>query len=328
MRLPLTPPSPLSRGEGVAVFTPSPTIGSLSPDRGLDRACGPRWDEGSKQIIRAFARLDARWLQIGFLGGLLLIGALLRDFSLAWQQVALAFAAGLATQAFWLKALGLRQVGYLSALVTCLGTSILVRADSDWVHPLAAALALSAKFTIRIRGKHLYNPANLAVILAIVALPGAWASPGQWGNDVLLGLWFVALGVTVTTSARRFDIAWAFLACYGGLVAARVLWLEQSGAVLLNQLSSGGLLLFTFFMISDPMTTPNHRWMRFFYAVLVAAIAFAWQFILFKPHALVWALFIATPLVPLLDWLLPAKKHDWRAQTPAQNLRGPNTPPG
>lgn len=286
-----------------------------------------RQGEGARRALGLFRRLDARWLQIGFLGGLLLIGVLVRDFSLAWQQVALTFAAGLATQAFWLKALGLRQVGYLSALVTCLGTSILVRADSDCVHPLVAALALSAKFTVRIRGKHIYNPANLAVIIAIAALPGAWASPGQWGNDVLLGLWFVALGVTVTTSARRFDIAWAFLSCYAALLAARLLWLEQGSAVLINQLSSGALLLFTFFMISDPMTTPNHRWMRFLYAALVAALAFGWQFVLFQPHGLVWALFIATPLVPLLDRLLPASKHAWRSGAAPHNPRGLHMPP-
>ncbi len=171
---------------------------------------------------------------------------------------------------------------------------------------------MSSKFVIRFRGKHLYNPANLGVILAIVAFPGTWASPGQWGNEVLIGLWFVALGVTVTTSAKRFDIAWAFLALYAGLLVLRVTILGQSEAVLVNQLSSGALLLFTFFMISDPMTTPNRRAMRFLYAFLVAALAFAWQYFLFKPHGLVWALFILTPLVPMLDWLMPGKKHDWR----------------
>ncbi len=262
----------------------------------------------------ALGRLDTRVFQILFLGTLLLFGALLRDFALRWEQVALCFAAGVAAQAFWIKALGLRNVGYLSALVTCLGTSILVRAGSLWVHPLLAAVAMSAKFTIRIRGKHLYNPANLAVILAIAVVPGAWASPGQWGSDVLIGLWFVCLGVTVTTSARRLDIAWAFLGAYTALLAARVLILGQPHAVLIHQLSGGALLLFTFFMISDPMTTPNRRALRLVYAVLVAALAFAWQFLLFKTNGPVWALFLLTPLVPLIDWIWPGKKHVWQAR--------------
>ena len=268
----------------------------------------------ARSAAAALRRLDARFIQIVFLGTLLLFGALVRDFALHWEQVALAFAAGLGAQAFWIKALGLKNVGYLSALVTCLGTSILVRADSLWVHPLLAALAMSAKFTIRIRGKHLYNPANLAVIVAIAVVPGAWASPGQWGSDVLIGLWFVCLGVTVTTSAKRLDIAWAFLGSYTALLAARMLILGQPHAVLIHQLGTGALLLFTFFMISDPMTTPNRRALRIVYAVLVAVLAFVWQFHLFQPNGPVWALFLLTPLVPLIDWLWPGKKHLWLGQ--------------
>ncbi len=278
-------------------------IASAAPPR--------RW---AAQAWEGLRRIDARVFQILFLGSLLLGGALWRDFALRWEQVALTFAAGVGAQLVWIKTLGLRKVGVLSALVTCLGTSILVRADSLWVHPLVVALAMSAKFTIRIRGKHIYNPTNLAVILAIAAMPGGWASPGQWGSELVIGLWFATLGVTVTTSARRLDIAWFFLGSYAALLAARILYVGQSEAVLLHQLGNGALIMFTFFMISDPMTTPNRRMLRFAYAFLVAALAFVWQFVLFKTNGLVWALFLLSPLVPLIDWRWPGKKHVWQSQ--------------
>jgi Na+-transporting NADH:ubiquinone oxidoreductase subunit NqrB len=272
-------------------------------------------------VIASLRLIDARWLQIGAVGGLLLFGALLRDFALSWEQSAFCFAGALTAQWFWLRLLRLKDVGYLSAIVTGIGLSVLVRADSLWVHPLVAVLAISAKFTIRIGDKHIFNPANLGVVLAVVFLPGAWLSPGQWGSDVVAGLWFVALGVTVTLSARRFDIAWAFLATYGVLLIGRVVWLDQRWAVLLNQLSSGGLLLFTFFMITDPMTTPNDRRMRWLYAVLVASLAFVWQFVWYRNGGPVWALFLLSPLVPLLDWLRPGAKHRWRPQPVAASAR-------
>lgn len=246
------------------------------------------------------------------MGGLLLFGALARDFALGWEQAALCFAGALAAQWLWPRLLGLRDVGYLSAVVTGIGLSVLVRADSPWVHPLVAFLAISAKFVVRLDGKHLFNPANLGVMIAVLALPGAWLSPGQWGSDMVAGLWFVALGITVTLSARRFDIAWAFLACYGALLVGRVLWLDQRWAVLANQLSSGGLLLFTFFMITDPMTTPDDRRMRWLYAALVAGLAFVWQFVWYRNGGPVWALFLLAPLVPVLDRLVPAARHQWR----------------
>jgi Na+-transporting NADH:ubiquinone oxidoreductase subunit NqrB len=211
-----------------------------------------------------------------------------------------------------MRVLDLKNVGYLSAVVTGIGLSVLVRADSLWVHPLVAFLAISAKFTVRIGNKHLFNPANLGVMIAVLFLPGAWLSPGQWGSDVVAALWFVALGITVTLSARRFDIAWAFLLCYGALLVGRVVWLDQRWAVLLNQLSSGGLLLFTFFMITDPMTTPNDRRMRWLYAALVAVLAFTWQFVWYRNGGPVWALFLLSPIVPLLDHLRPGPKHAWK----------------
>jgi hypothetical protein len=39
----------------------------------------------------------------------------------------------------------------------------------------------------------------------------------------------------------------------------------------------------------------------------------AWQYVLFRPNALVWALFLATPLVPWLDRRFPAAGFAWRS---------------
>jgi len=257
---------------------------------------------------------DARLFQIAFLASLLSIGVLVKDFALRPEQMALAFAAGIATQATWIRALRIRHRGILSAVITCFGLSILLRADSLWVHPLAATLAISAKFVIRFHGKHLYNPANLGVILAISLFPGAWISPGQWGQEVVLAGWFVVLGGVVVNRAQRSDIAWVFLAAYLGLVALRVSALGQPWTIWLHQFSNGGLLLFAFFMISDPMTIPNRRSARVAYAVVVAVAAFLWHFELFKPNGLVWALFFCAPLVPIIDRFFPAPRFEWRGQ--------------
>lgn len=275
------------------------------------------------QRIKACLPRDARMVQIAFQATLLTAGVIARDFSLRPEQMILCFLAGLAVQAFWVHRLGLARVGWLSPVITCLGLSLLLRADSLWVHPLAAALAMSAKFTLRIQGKHLFNPANLGVIIALIALPGAWVSPGQWGNDLAYALWFVALGGLVTQRARRWDVSWAFLAAWLGLVAARVLWLGQPQVIWWHQLQSGGLLLFTFFMISDPMTIPNRQFARVLFALAVAALAFVWQFVLFKPNALLWALFLCAPLVPVFDRIWPGAKAIWGAAEPAVSAGSP-----
>ena len=149
-------------------------------------------------------------------------------------------------------------------------------------------------------------------MFAMLLLPGAWVSPGQWGQDVALAGWMVALGAFVATRARRADISWSFLAFYVGALAMRVAYLGQRWAVLEHQLLNGALLLFAFFMISDPMTSPNHPRARAMHAAVVAAIAFAWQFGFYAHNGMLWALFLAAPMVPMWDALWPLRNIEWK----------------
>ena len=253
-----------------------------------------------------------------------MFGALARDFALSATQVLLAFASALATQAFWQFALQLPQRkswhGYLSAFVSACGISILVRSDALWVHPLLACLALSSKFVLRFgsgaaRG-HIFNPANLAAFVAMMGLPHAWLSPGQWGQETLVGLWMLALGAIVTGRIARWGVSCAFLATWLGLLGARLLWLgytpELAAAMWWHQAMNGAIILFAFFMISDPMTTPQHAGARAAYAVCVAASAFAWQYGLFKPQGPIVALFGWSLTVPWWNRIFPARRFDWR----------------
>ncbi len=255
---------------------------------------------------------DVRILQILFLGILLAAGAWLRDFSLRPSQIALTFVVGTVTQVLCARAGGLKRIGLPSAVITCLSLSILLRADNLWAHPLGAATAIGSKFLIRVRGKHLFNPGNLGIILNLLVVPGTWTSPGQWGQDLAVAGWLVALGTIVTRRARRGDVSWAFLTFYLGALAARVAWLGQSPAVFLHQLGNGSLLLFAFFMISDPMTIPNHARGRIVHAALVAGLATFWQFGLYRQNGLLFALFLLAPAVPLWDRLWPAPKFTWQ----------------
>jgi enediyne biosynthesis protein E5 len=257
--------------------------------------------------------MDARLFQIVFLGGLLLTGVLARDFTVQAVQIALVFASALATQWFWLRRLKLKNVGYLSVIVTSLGISILVRADSLWLHPLLATIAVSSKFVFRIDNNHVFNPANLAAVLAAYVMPCAWLSPGQWGQSWILAAWFVALGLIVTQRAKRLDIGVVFLASFACLLAIRVFALGQNPWIIWHQMQNGVLLLFAFFMISDPMTTPRHAKVRIAYAIAVALLAFCWQFAAFKPNGPILALAFMSLLVPWLNRHFPASRFVWQS---------------
>ena len=254
---------------------------------------------------------DPRLFQIFSLGVLLAAGAYFRDFSIRPAQVLLTFAAGLLTQAASWTLTPSKPRTLRSAIITCLSLTLLLRADNLLAHPIAAAAAISSKSLFRFRGKHLFNPATFGIIFAINFLPGTWVSPGQWGQDVAIAAWVVMLGMLVTNRARRGDISWTFLAFYLGALALRVEYFGYRWAVWTHQLESGALLLFAFFMISDPMTGPNDRRGRIAHAALVAAIAYVWQVRLYHTNGLIWALFIAAVCVPLWDAIWPARKFEW-----------------
>jgi Na+-transporting NADH:ubiquinone oxidoreductase subunit NqrB len=267
--------------------------------------------------------LDARFFQIAFQAVLLTAGVLLRDFSLLPLQMAFALISAAATQAFWIRVFGLTGVGYLSPLITGFGLSLLLRADSLWLHPLVACLAISSKFLIRIRGKHVFNPANFGVGLALLGLPGAWVSPGQWGNDLGIAVWLIGLGALVVKRARRDDVAFLFLGTFLGLTAARLFYLGHTFGrgweIWCHQALNGALLLFAFFMISDPMTLPDRPLARRLHVVLVAGGAFCWQFLFYRPNGALWALLCLAPMVPVWDSILPGKRHNWHGNRLLQN---------
>lgn len=266
---------------------------------------------------------DPRLFQLAFQAILLGAGVLLRDFSLLPAQMALAIASALVTQALWLRALRLGPVGYRSPAITGFGLSLLLRADTLWLHPLVAALAISGKFLLRVRGKHVFNPANFGVGVALLFLPGAWVSPGQWGSDLAIAVWLVALGALVATRARRDDAAWLFLGTYLGIAALRLVLLGYSWGrgwdIFCHQALNGALLLFAFFMISDPMTLPDRPAARRVHVVLVAAAAAAWQFLHYHPNGPLWALLVLAPLVPLWDRLWPGQQYQWDRNRRLQN---------
>ncbi|MGR8935390.1 MAG: RnfABCDGE type electron transport complex subunit D [Gammaproteobacteria bacterium] len=256
---------------------------------------------------------DIRLWQLAIMAGLLAAGVWLRDFSLKPPQIVLTFASGLFTQSWFLRRKGLRQCGFLSTAITCCGLCLLLRSSTLWVHPTAAALAMASKFCLRVDGAHLFNPANFGVVTALALLPNTWVTSGQWGADLASAGWLLAGGLFVAGNARRLDIGVYFLACYAALfLGQRVLWYGYPLTVFFHQFQNGALLLFAFFMITDPMTVPRQRQARFLHAALVAALAYAWQYGLYMNQGILWGLFFASPLVPLWNRLFPAPAYRWQ----------------
>ena len=125
---------------------------------------------------------------------------------------------------------------------------------------LAAVVAIASKFTLRVRGKHVFNPTNFALVAMMLVTQAACGSrPGSGAAESSSRSLLASAGGLVVNRAARADVTLAFLACYAALLVGRSLWLGEPLAIPLHRLENGALVLFAFFMISDPKTTPDSR---------------------------------------------------------------------
>jgi Na+-translocating ferredoxin:NAD+ oxidoreductase RnfD subunit len=267
---------------------------------------------------------DPRLYQIATLASLLAWGLFALDLEVRPGVAAVILATALATQWAGGRAVGLPRFDPKSALISALSLTLLLRTASPALAALAAGLTIGSKFVIRLPAasggppKHVFNPTNFGIAAMMLATDRAWVSPGQWGSVALAAFAVACAGLLVVRRAERSDVTWAFLGFYGAVLFGRALWLGDPLAIPLHQLSNGAFLIFAFFMISDPKTTPDSRAGRVLFALLVALGAGVVHFVLFRPNGLIWSLAALSPLVPLIDRVLPGRRYRWpgRAEAP------------
>ncbi|NOS76861.1 MAG: hypothetical protein HOP35_02840 [Nitrospira sp.] len=272
---------------------------------------------GKNQLTQPAIWHDPRLYQIASLSTLLLYGLIWLHFDISVIQIAVTLGAALLTQYAGTRFYNLPAFDPKSPLISALSLCLLLRTDHLKVAALAAVVAIGSKFVIRWKDKHVFNPTNLALVVMIAGGLG-WMSPGQWGQVAWFGFLIACLGSLVVTRAARADVTLAFLSFYVGLLFARALWLGDPLTIPLHQIESGALLIFAFFMISDPKTTPDSRAGRIIYALIVTLTALYVQFGFFRPNGPLWGLIVCAPFVPLIDWLLPAVRYDWSRPTTGQ----------
>jgi enediyne biosynthesis protein E5 len=257
---------------------------------------------------------DPRLYQIGTLAALLVYGMAWLDFDITPIRAALILTTALATQRVCDRLSGSPAPfasTSRSALISGLSLCLLLRSNVHALACLAAVIAIVSKFLIKLGGKHVFNPTDGAIVALLLVTNQVWVSPGQWGTAAFFAFLMACAGSLVVTRAARADVSLAFILSFGALVIGRSLYLGEPLATPLHRLESGAFLLFGFFMISDPKTTPDSRAARILFAALVAATAWYVQFRLFRTNGLLWSLAIWSIAVPMLDRVFPAARYQW-----------------
>ncbi|MEX2614011.1 MAG: FG-GAP-like repeat-containing protein [Gaiellaceae bacterium] len=188
-----------------------------------------------------------------------------------------------------------------SALLTGNGVAFILRVPGTehgdwwsmrgaWIFAGASAIALLSKYLIQFRGRHVFNPSNFGLVLCFLALGPEQADPLEfwWGPmspalAVALAI-IVAGGLAILGRLHLTEVAvgfWLAFAAGIGVLAASGHSMTASWHVgpiegadfWWTLVSSPEILVFLFFMITDPKTIPAGRAGRRAYAVGVGLLA-------------------------------------------------------
>ncbi len=255
---------------------------------------------------------DARHLQILFLSAFLYFGIRFLGWETDWQKYIAIFSTSVISQYVFCLLFKKDISSLKSALITSLGLCLLLKANHTSTYIFASFVAIASKFILQIQKKHFYNPANIGIVSAILVTGDAWISPGQWGSTAILVFLVGSLGVAVLSRVDKFDTTLGFMLVFFGLEFYRnVIYKGWPLDFFLHQISNGSILLFSFFMITDPVSTPNSKLARFIWAACIAVLAFYLANFHFVNAAPVWALFILSPTTILFDKCFKEVRFDW-----------------
>ena len=200
-----------------------------------------------------------------------------------------------------------------SVLISAMSLCLLLKVNYWYISLLAAFITVASKYIVRFNHKHIFNPSAIGIVAVIYLTNNAWLSPGQWGSNTVILFGVITLGTIVVTRVQKLDVSLAFLFTFVGLLYWRQVYvLGWPMDHFMHSVSTGSLLLFTFFMISDPKTSPNHPAARIIWAIAIAVVAFYLTAFKWKYNTLIWVLVAAAPFVPVLDKLFKAKDFIWK----------------
>jgi Na+-translocating ferredoxin:NAD+ oxidoreductase RnfD subunit len=234
-----------------------------------------------------------------------------------------------------------------SAMLTGSGVALILRIvgtplDDHWttyawyVFAAVAGLSLLSKYVIRYHGSHVFNPSNIGLVVAFVILGTSRVEPLDfWWAP--LNIWMIAAyavilvgGLLITRRLHLLGLAatfWVGLAAGVGLLAGsgHCMTASWSFAPVCGFdfwrviVTSPEVMIFLFFMITDPKTVPGGRVGRVVFGALVALAST----LLMAPQTdefgtkvgLLAGLVVLCAVRPILDRLVPAP------QSAADDLR-------
>lgn len=186
----------------------------------------------------------------------------------------------------------------LSALITSFSLSFLLNYGHDIFLLFAPVFfAIGMKYIMTFKGKHALNPAMVGVSFSLLFTHSLiTAAPAyQWNGIGSMAMFVLMLGLMfVIPKVGRQWLVLSFLFFFTLQTALRAFIMRHHlpfETLFLGTLSSPSFLIFTFFMITDPSTTPKDRktqvWIGFWLATIDLALHLRQSYYTFFYSALI-----------------------------------------
>ncbi|MCG3161526.1 MAG: hypothetical protein JMDDDDMK_02709 [Acidobacteria bacterium] len=259
--------------------------------------------------LSRFFSIENRYLPPMLITTILLVGQLSFGLLESFKQTALAIGVAMLLE----LALGRLVYGKFpnlaSAYITGISVGILVRSPAFWPFALCSAIAITSKYVIRWKDRHLWNPSNLAICVLLLLAPDVFSTLSiQWGNNLppMLIVW--TLGALITWRVKRFHITATYVVSFLLFALLRGFITGHGFQAEVAPITGPMYQLFIFFMITDPKTTVKPRWAQCLVAFLVAAMEMVLR-LAENIHAPYYALTIVGPLAVAIEIWITARKR-------------------
>jgi len=258
-----------------------------------------------KSALRRSFSAENRYLSPLFITLILLVGNLSFGLLESFSRTLLAIGTALVLEVVLGRWFWGRIPNLASAYITGISVGILLRSPEYWPYALCSAIAITSKYALRVRGRHIWNPSNFAICAMLVLAPEFVAALSiQWGNTVwpMVVIW--VLGAFIVYRVQRFHITAAYVVSFVALALLRTLVTGHAFLAEVAPITGPMYQLFIFFMITDPKTTVTPKRAQVLVAILVAVA----ELILRLAHVVnapFFALTIVGPAAMLVEILRP-----------------------
>lgn len=262
-----------------------------------------------KSALGRFFSMENRYLAPMLITIILLVGQISYGILESWSRTFLAIGAAILTELVLGRLVTGKWPNQASAYITGISVGILIRSPEFWPYALCSAIAITSKYVIRWKGRHLWNPSNLAICVLLLLAPEVVSTLSvQWGNAIwpMLVVW--VLGALITWRVQRFHITATYVASFVLLAALRGFLTGHGFLAEVAPITGPMYQLFIFFMITDPKTTVKQKWAQCLVAFLVAAMEMVLR-LMENIHAPYYALTIIGPLAVAAEIYLTSRKR-------------------